>query len=352
MSDPIDLDLIASFDEYFADTVSQDVLDTVESSGDIAALWDAANDLDLPGIGIEESLGGAGGDLAQVVAVAIAAGRHVVPLPLIEHHVAGWLLTRAGHKTGSGPLTVAIAADTDTARLDGGRLTGTIDRVPWAAQATHIVVLLGDDSLVVVDPAAVTLNHGSDIGGQPVSSLTAADAPVENLTGSTGRADILARYILLRSAQIVGALQKLTSRTVTYVRERHQFGQPIGAFQAVQEHVVTTEQAATICAGALARATTAVIDGNGTFEADALRVLTADHAGLAVRAAHQAHGAIGMTRELWLHHHTRRLNAWRWDITAPSDAAARIGQLALDTGTLTSLFTAPAGALTTQETPA
>jgi peptidoglycan/xylan/chitin deacetylase (PgdA/CDA1 family) len=85
---------------------------------------------------------------------------------------------------------------------------------------------------------------------------------------------------------------------------------PIARFQAVQAHLVTHQQAAVV-ASAIDGAVAAVELGRGSFEIACAKML-ADHAGqLVTAAAHQTHGAIGMTKEYPLHYLTRRLWAWR-----------------------------------------
>jgi acyl-CoA dehydrogenase len=45
----------------------------------------------------------------------------------------------------------------------------------------------------------------------------------------------------------------------------------------------------------------------------------------ATRAAHQAHGAMGVTREYPLHHYSRRLWAWRHEFGAVGSWRRRLG---------------------------
>ena len=51
--------------------------------------------------------------------------------------------------------------------------------------------------------------------------------------------------------------------------------------------------------------------GEASFEIAVAKTLANDAARIASRAAHQAHGAMGMTQEYLLHQYTRRLWAWR-----------------------------------------
>ncbi|UGT90192.1 MULTISPECIES: acyl-CoA/acyl-ACP dehydrogenase [Mycobacterium] len=83
---------------------------------------------------------------------------------------------------------------------------------------------------------------------------------------------------------------------------------PIGHFQAVQAHLVTIHQQAAVVASALEDA---VELGRGGFEIGCATILADLAAQLVTAAAHQTHGAIGMTKECPLHYLTRRIWAWR-----------------------------------------
>ncbi len=110
---------------------------------------------------------------------------------------------------------------------------------------------------------------------------------------------------------MAGALERLEEITLAYTAERRQFGKPVGTFQAVQAHLVHGAQQSVIVGAALAAAVRAASVGPARFEIAAAKLLADQAASEATRHAHQAHGAIGMTREYPLHHFSRRLWAWR-----------------------------------------
>jgi hypothetical protein len=106
------------------------------------------------------------------------------------------------------------------------------------------------------------------------------------------------RGVLACSAQLLGAGRALLARSVEYVKQRTQFGKPIGSYQAVKH------QLADVHVGLeLARP---LVYGAAIGEADvsAAKVAAGDAAYRAARAALQVHGAIGYTIEndlsLWL----------------------------------------------------
>jgi acyl-CoA dehydrogenase len=79
----------------------------------------------------------------------------------------------------------------------------------------------------------------------------------------------------------------------------------------VQAHLVTIHQQAAVVASAVDGAVEAVELGRGSFEIACAKLLADRAAQLVTAAAHQTHGAIGMTKEYPLHYLTRRLWAWR-----------------------------------------
>jgi acyl-CoA dehydrogenase len=124
---------------------------------------------------------------------------------------------------------------------------------------------------------------------------------------------------------MAGALSAMSRLTVEYTNDRRQFGQPIARFQAVQAHLVHGAQDAAMASMsaevAARQASRADADGDlsqAWFEVACARVVGGEAAVTATRAAHQAHGAMGMTREYALHHLSRRLWAWsrQWGPTA------------------------------------
>jgi acyl-CoA dehydrogenase len=108
-----------------------------------------------------------------------------------------------------------------------------------------------------------------------------------------------------------GALDTLCRLTVDYANARRQFGKPVAAFQAVQHHLVNIAQASVRASMAADLATRALAAGDARFEIAAAKVVVDAAAVEATRAAHQVHGAMGVTREYRLHHFSRRLWAWR-----------------------------------------
>ena len=108
-----------------------------------------------------------------------------------------------------------------------------------------------------------------------------------------------------------GAIESMAQLAVDYTATRRQFGKPVAAFQAVQQHLVVAAQCSVRASMTADLATRAVARGTRGIDVAAARVIVDDAVVLATRAVHQAHGAMGVTREYPLHHLSRRLWAWR-----------------------------------------
>jgi acyl-CoA dehydrogenase len=306
--------LLETAEKAFASTSTFAAVRASEAEHWAPAVWDAAVSIGLPWISVPEEAGGAGGSLSDAISVLCVAGRHAAPIPLAETGLlAGWLLSSSGLPVGTTALTVVPGSPRDDLRIDGGRLSGTAHRVPWAASVGGIVALVAGH-VVCVRPDSARIEFSANLAGEPRESVTFESAPVE-LDAPAGPGvdeDALHfRGALARAALMAGALGAMTELTVAYTSERRQFGQAVGRFQAVQALLVRCAEEAALVDLAVQVAARETERGGGRFEVASAKLLANEAAGVATRASHQAHGAMGMTQEYPLHHLSRRLWSWR-----------------------------------------
>jgi acyl-CoA dehydrogenase len=344
-SDPVE----QMVSRLFADKVSHERVLEAEQATLLRDLWEAVADLGLPGIGVSEEAGGSGGALADVVTLLRTAGRYAVPLPLLEHHLAAWLVAAAGG-TVDGAEPWSVAPPQAPLTIDGTTVSGTLRDVAWGGSVARVVALAeqsdGGVRVAVVEPTYAEVTSGRDIAGQPRDVLTFDGAPAEILTSAVTPDALAQRGAVLRAAQMAGAMAAVNDLTRGYTAQRQQFGRPIGTFQSVRTHLVYLAQMAVMTQLCVDRAAAALEDGrDASFDALATKLVANQNAAVTIRSGHQAHGAIGMTREYALQDHTRRLNAWRGDWGAELALADRIGEAALAAGQVARLAT-DAGALT------
>ncbi|MGH3569852.1 MAG: hypothetical protein ACRDRH_28345, partial [Pseudonocardia sp.] len=159
----------------------------VEDTGLDVELLATLDRAGLTRLTLPEPAGGSAGTLIDAAAVLVAAGAHAARVPLVETDLlAGWLLHAAGLAVPAGPLT-AVAAALDVRRSGAGwTVRGELARVPWARAAAGIVVLTGEQ-VVLLDPAAVTLVEGANLAGEPRDRVV-VDLALAPVAGSSGGA--------------------------------------------------------------------------------------------------------------------------------------------------------------------
>ena len=137
----------------------------------------------------------------------------------------------------------------------------------------------------------------------PTRSTARVSSAGGEAIGDGGACPGLGRALVSISSELVGVCDRALAMTVEYVKDRKQFGVPVGAFQAVSHRcaqmLLETEKARSTAAFA---AWTADADPDALAEAAAMAKVCASTAGREVTAsAIQAHGGIGFTWEADIH---------------------------------------------------
>jgi alkylation response protein AidB-like acyl-CoA dehydrogenase len=228
-----------------------------------------------------------------------------------------------GAHLATGPMrwtTIAAPLVPDAAR-GAVRVTG-IDLT--ASRTPHVVEHAAEcDLVLIVDDHGVRSVAADELPppltGDPLDPLTPALAYTELPAGaSVGGADVSARLrrtgTVLTAAELVGVAQGALDVAGAYAKERHQFGVPIGSFQAVK-HLLADMYVRVGLARAATYAAAAIVDdrsiGDPVAAASTAKLL-AGEAGLANgRAAVQILGGMGFTWEMLPHYFLKR--AWVLD---------------------------------------
>jgi len=292
-------------------------------------LWGALAESGLTGVGLPEEAGGSGGELADAVAIVrtLAAGAAAVPVAE-QLLVAGPALVAAELALPSPeePLTFAVADTVTVHPVDDGdgpgrfTLNGTVTDLAWAGVAAHVAVLapapagMDGSLLALVDASGLEATDAYNLAGEPRGSLVLDEVPAAGALLTAAQADELrARFALARAVQLAAALERVLAWTVQYAGERHQFGRPLGKFQAIQMELAEMAGEVTAVTALTDAAVQALDHGSPDFvlAAAAAKVRAGAAVEVVARLAHQVHGAIGFTQEHKLHHLTRRCWAWR-----------------------------------------
>lgn len=274
-----------------------------------------------------DSTADSGGGPVEAAVVLRALARHAVTVPLAETDLlAGWLAGRAGLAVPeSGPLTVAIGT---SARL--------FESVPYAVDAVAVVLAVRDGEVLRVavrTPSELSITKGHNAGGEPRDTVV-ADLPDGAFVAVEAAAELTRRGAWARCVQVIGALDAAVTQSVAHTREREQFGRPLSAFQSVQ-HTLAGMAGEVERARAAANLAVAAVAEHGFVSPQADYAVTVAKVTLGravpavATAAHQLHGAIGVTIEhrLWLA--TLRARSWIGEFGSTAWYARRLGRMAL-----------------------
>jgi acyl-CoA dehydrogenase len=354
--------LVETARRLLGDVAPFEVVEAAEAAGWSPTVWDPLAAAGFCWIGLPEAVGGSGGSLADACAVLRATGERAAPVPVAETALlGGWLLAASGATLPDGPLSV-VAPDAGVLRLDAETVSGAVVGVPWGRAVDRVVALVPDDAgdrvvWFAPDAPGVHIERATNLAGEPRDTLHLDGVRAHVVPAGPGVSveTLRLRGALARAQQMAGALDAMSRLTVAYTDERRQFGQPVSRFQAVQAHLVHGAQdaalalmAAEVAARQAARADAAGDLTAAWLEIASARVVAGEAAVRATRASHQAHGAMGMTREYALHHLSRRLWAWSREWGPTASWRSRIGRAAHTAGAerLYPVITAGTAALT------
>ncbi|WP_371526212.1 acyl-CoA/acyl-ACP dehydrogenase [Streptomyces sp. NBC_01283] len=272
------------------------------------ALWGRLADADVFALAVPEEYEGMGLLPVDMVVAFVELGRHAVPGPVVETVAAGALLSRLAELGEAAPAKRLL-----TALASGEAITtlGLPEGGPFALDADAAALRLtvtGGELRLASGHARVerSLDPVRRLARLRPGELLASGAPVA--AASRYAADWAS---LATAAQALGVGLALLDRTVAYVKQRTQFGTPIGGFQAVKHRLadvlIGLEFARPLLFGAALTLDTA--------DVAAAKAATGEAAYGAARAALQLHGAIGYTAEydlsLWLTKARALRGAWR-----------------------------------------
>ncbi|MBU4609043.1 acyl-CoA dehydrogenase family protein [Achromobacter sp. GG226] len=313
--------------------------------------WAAFADMGLLGLPIPESAGGFGGGAVGMMTVMEALGESLVVEPVLAGILSARLVARLGsaelHEAVltpfiGGGLKLAFAHGETQARYalnevttraervgDGWRLSGNKLAVYGAPHADKLVVSArtsgadGDAqgiTLFLVDPSAPGVRRTAyrTLDGHRAANLVFENvhlAPADVL-GTEGAAlpeieETVDFANVMLCAEAAGAIRSANDDTLAYLKQRQQFGQPIGTFQALQHRMVdmfvTQEQMRSMQYLSCARLDSASDANERGRVASAAKIKTADACRQISQESVQLHGGMGMSEELKVSHTFRRL---------------------------------------------
>jgi alkylation response protein AidB-like acyl-CoA dehydrogenase len=275
-------------------------------------LWDRlSREMGLTSLAVPEDQGGSGASFREAAVVLEELGRCVAPVPYLGHTVATAVLL-ACQRVDLLSGTVALA-------VPFGSFGGT----PTAEHVRGVADALTADLLLVPSPGGLYAVPASAVTRTPVVSLDETrrlcdiSIPVRGdllVSGPDAAAAVEAGLTVgaaLLASEQLGVAQWCLDTTVAYVRERYQFGRPVGSFQAVK-HRLADVWVSVAQARAVARYAASCVAGGDPDAAIAASLAQAHCGPVAVAAAEaciQLHGGIGFTWEHPAHLYLKRAKA-------------------------------------------
>ena len=262
-------------------------------------LWSAAAAQGWFGLGIDEAAGGVGYGPIEEALLALELGRAVAPGPFIPTILA------VHHALALGSAARAAAL-----------MDGTL-RCAWAEPDPH-------GGMWLLEPAAADLAIACvdgvvalvpTVGGEivlpidervPSSYLAELPTMTATVVGDQGHA-LHHRASLLISAYLAGIAEATCAQSVAYVTDREQFGQPVGAFQAVKHRCADMATRAAAAVSQTHVAAIALCDHRDIeLHVPSARLVAIDAAVSNAQVNVQNHGGIGFTWEHTAHRYVTR----------------------------------------------
>lgn len=296
-------------------------------------LWSAMAEAGWIGLLLPEDLGGSGLGLAEQAVLSEALGRNLISEPVAAGAVFASILLREAPPSAErdrlaqgladGSLRVTPAWRTPSAHSSGNpleareeasgvTLDGELRFVDAAASASDYLVVASTTTgalLVSVPRGAegLVLDERESVDGATIATLRferlqvgskAVLARADSIDALTASAVTHARIAL--AAELAGIASKAVEMTITYTKERVQFGKPIASFQAVQHRLVDMWSDAEFACASVVNAVTMQTDGVGAearLSVLAAKSRAGDAATANCRRAVHLHGAMGFTDE-------------------------------------------------------
>jgi alkylation response protein AidB-like acyl-CoA dehydrogenase len=283
-------------------------------------LWRELCSLGWPGIALAEGHGGQGLGMVELSILCEELGSASAPVPFLPTVLASTLIACAGsdeqrarwlpglatgESTGAVGVVDAQTPAGGVAEEDpevGSRVGESVAELVVGALCAHVIVLLeGPRARVLArEQAEVQVVRSIDLT-RACARVRATPTAGEQLPGDVPAG--VDRALVAIAAELVGVCDRALAMTVAYVKQRKQFGVPVGAYQAVSHRcaqmLLDTERARSTTAFA---AWAADADPLRLGEAAAMAKAAASDAGVEVTSsAIQAHGGIGFTWEADVH---------------------------------------------------
>jgi alkylation response protein AidB-like acyl-CoA dehydrogenase len=277
-----------------------------------AFLWPQIGDLGFFGLSLDEELAGIGLSSAEEALVYREFGRHLISIGVFGLTLGARIAATVGEtelrdRLLSGSNQIGIANTFDGVSIGPDSCNGRVHLFE-AKQASYILLL--DESGAALIAAEECTNR--ETVNATDASLTLERATLNDVKPicwvNAGHEPVHTRALLLLAAYATGLAEATRDMAVEYAKDRHQFGKPIGSFQAIK-HVCADMAIRTEAAQSLSLFAAMVFAekrDDQEFQVVSSKIVATDTATKNAAANIQVHGAFGFTAEANAHHYLKR----------------------------------------------
>jgi len=286
--------------------------------------WEELNKAELLGLD----------NLLDITTLLIEVGRSGSHVPALSTLILGAPIRSFVQDLAPGTVTTAGLLEEHSrdprhpnTRAEDGKLYGSKICVPAADIAEYIVVPATEGIYAAkLEDCTVELQTGTD--GDPLGIVTFEGTPGQRMGGAELFDSWLPGIDVGISALLLGVAKKALKLTATYVNERHQFGRPIGSFQAVQHRSADAWINTQIMEVCLWQAAWRVEQGLASERERAIcRYWAAEGAHQVTAAAQHLHGGFGFDRDYELHRYFLVAKQWEFLLGGANAQLEKLGEL-------------------------
>ena len=309
----------------------RELRDAYDDKGYTPDVWKQMSELGWLGILLSEDHGGSDMGLSELGVVLLECGKVLAPEPLLSTLLLGANAVRLSDNdalqkdvlpaVAEGERVLAMALDEGgrfdpyavSTKVENGAITGAKQHVLDGHVADQIVVVArasgtsGDRDglalyLVDANASGVSITRNRRVDGRNVAEVKFDGVEVgpDRLLGDADLLDrVLDQATVGLSAEIIGTAEEAFERTLKYLKDREQFGEKIGTFQALRHRAAEMWSDLEFARSAVLDALAAVDEGrsDAAIAVSAAKSLASKTARLIGGEAIQMHGGIGMTDE-------------------------------------------------------
>jgi acyl-CoA dehydrogenase len=310
-----ELDIILeTASKIFSKYITHELRDDFNNNSSLMKLWTDIEEQGLTKIIVKEDFLGSALPFTSILPVIQMSAKMGVPLPFTETVICNYLFSELNLEPPTGMITFAL--DTQNIKITNNKISGNLLSVPYLNLTNKIILVQEIDDVkhfIFIENKNGSLKNKKNFLSEPRFDLNIKDCEILNIQKLS--LDINFNHIgsIVRSAQMVGSMEKVVNLSIDYCSQRVQFGRSLSKFQAIQHQIseMAVELAASNAALSSLKITNKLMPNLDDIAI--LKIRTGIAAGKLIAISHQVHGAMGFTKEYELSYFTKNLNSWRND---------------------------------------